>query len=268
VVAFLEALVAGLRIRIMNDLSLLIVGRHLMQLLESRGITGNVAFPITNGVDQEAIRGVLASDLHSDAVFIGRIAYSKGITDLVRVWIEQREQRKQYSLTLAGPIEAGLREKIKTITQDENKLVRVIGPLTDRQVISVLKSSRVLVLPSPYESFSLVSVEALACGIPVATYDSPGTKEFLLTPAVVTVPLRDATELVRRAMEILEDDKKRVMLGKIGMEFVSRYNWSRIAADEARHYRIIVQLAKGQHEIERRDELESEHFPTKPRMGG
>ena len=120
-------------------------------------------------------------------------------------------------------------------------VITVHGPLTAPEVIRVLKSSRVLLQPSAFESFSLVIGEALACGVPVIAFDSIGIREFFATPAVSLVPNGDIEALVNRARELLEKESERLRLGRLGLEYVTRFNWDRVVEHEAE---IILQLAR------------------------
>lgn len=235
--AFVEALIAMVHKRAMNDMSLLILGRNLSQSLVSRGISGVMRVQVENGIDFETINAVAPSEFRSDAIYIGRIDVSKGVGELLHSWLEMVQEGERFRLTLAGPTAEHLRDELGAIVSSSRECIAFLGALTDLEAISVLKSSRVLVLPSRFEGASLVTAEALACGIPVVSYGSSGSREFFPTPAVSMVPMGEIGKLIDRVKQILENDDERSRLARIGREFVSRYDWEKVADQEADIYR-------------------------------
>ena len=235
--AFVEGVIAVLHTHAMNDMSLILLGQSLSNALASRGIRGVTRALVENGVDLEMIDATHQSELRSDAIYIGRVDVSKGVRDLLHAWLRMAEKGRRYTLTIVGPTAENLRDELEDLVSSSGQTIRFLGALTDSEAISVLKSSRVFVLPSPFEASSLVTAEALACGVPVVSYDSPGSREFFPTPAVSMVPTGEIDILLGRVREILEDDDKRLRLGKIGKEFVSRQSWNKVADQEAGIYR-------------------------------
>jgi len=53
--------------------------------------------------------------------------------------------------------------------------VRFVGTVDETSLYSSLKSSRAFILPSTREGFSITTLEALACGVPVITVTAKGT---------------------------------------------------------------------------------------------
>ena len=238
-IAFVEALTAQAQIRAMNKMALLIVGRSLSNVLASRGIRGTRAQIVENGVDQEKIRQSAASNVISDAVLIGRIDPSKGVMEFLRAWTSSGDAHA-HKLTLIGPVQDRLRAELTEFMASHGDSVRHLGVVTDKQRVSFLKASRVSVLPSYFEAFPLAVAEALACGVPVVCYDSPWMREFFPTPAAILVPKGDIKALVTKVQELLQNEEARLQLAKTGLEFASRYNWDKVAAEEARIYRDLV----------------------------
>jgi len=237
VVAFLEALTARLFVRAMNEMWLLVLGRSLLKLLATRGIAGVTTRQIINGVDLKKVAGTRPSQAVYDVIFAGRIDPSKGAMEFLHAWTESRENRDKYRVALVGPVQERLRVQLKDFAVSHKDCMDYLGAMSDVSVIGLLKSSRVLILPSLFEGFPLVVAEALASGIPVVCYDSPWIREFFPTPAVCVVPRGDLEALVKEVKELLEDEKERLRLSREGMTFVSKYNWADIAAGEAQIYR-------------------------------
>jgi glycosyltransferase involved in cell wall biosynthesis len=60
----------------------------------------------------------------------------------------------------------------------QNK-IDFIGPLSREQVLEKLQKAHVFVLASKYETFGVVLIEALACGLPVISTDSKGPRDII-----------------------------------------------------------------------------------------
>jgi glycosyltransferase involved in cell wall biosynthesis len=235
--AFIEAFTARLFVRAMNEMRLLVLGRNLLKVLATRGIVGVATRQITDGVDLEKVRAAKPLRVLYDVIFAGRIDPSKGIMEFLHAWTESLENCGKFRVALVGPVQERLRAELQSFTASYHKCIDYLGTMTDIGVISLLKSSRVLVLPSFFESFSLIIAEALASGIPVVCFDSPSIREFFTTSAVCLVPSRNMEGLVKKVRELLEDEEERLRLAGEGIAFASRYNWADIAALEARIYR-------------------------------
>lgn len=116
------------------------------------------------------------SDRPKRVVFLGRQVKSKGIGDLVEamrlVWVEHPDAE----LTIAGvrvPESAELDAQLAALPDRYRSRVREIGNIPEDEKVSLLRSSRCLVLPSRNESFGMVILEAWAQQTPPVTWDLP-----------------------------------------------------------------------------------------------
>jgi D-inositol-3-phosphate glycosyltransferase len=96
-------------------------------------------------------------------------------------------------------------------------------------------------VPSYHESFSLVAIEALACGIPVVasrvgclmTTISDGQTGYL-------VPHLSAEAFAQRLRLLLDDEELERRLGAQGRNSVAKYRWSAIADQVLEVYRALA----------------------------
>jgi glycosyltransferase involved in cell wall biosynthesis len=86
----------------------------------------------------------------------------------------------------SGPEEQNLRSLAARLgIQDK---VQFSGRLTKGQVADALRQSDFFVLPSLYETFSVATLEALACGLPVLVTKSGGPEEFVTEDFGILIP--------------------------------------------------------------------------------
>lgn len=164
---FTEQMVAGLT---PNNIA---VSTTTAKKLVHLGLRDDVQI-IPNGIDPVHIRSVPPSPISSDIIFVGRLIKEKHVDVLVQAFATLLSGSPGLTLLVLG--DGPERETIMTLMKDlaieENILLK---PFTDShdEVISLMKSSHVCVLPSTREGFGIAALEALACGLPVVTADHP-----------------------------------------------------------------------------------------------
>jgi len=92
-------------------------------------------------------------------LYLGRIEGSKGCYQLFEYYLRLISQWDAApDLVLAG---------FDAIGVPKNKKIKFVGFVSENEKIRLLKNAKILIMPSPYESFSLVTLESFACGTPV-----------------------------------------------------------------------------------------------------
>jgi glycosyltransferase involved in cell wall biosynthesis len=116
---------------------------------------------VPNGVDIAFIDSVASAEISIDALFVGRLISEKNV-DLV---IRALPAHSTLCIVGDGPE----KERLVRLSKEVNARVCFASGLSYEQLISVMKASNSLVLPSVREGFGIVALEALACGTPVIT---------------------------------------------------------------------------------------------------
>jgi glycosyltransferase involved in cell wall biosynthesis len=127
---------------------------------------------IPNGIDAAHMRSVPPGTDSSDIIFAGRLIKEKHVDMLVRAFAMLLSESPHLTLLILG--DGPEREAIRSLVRDLSIRERVImRPFLDShdEVISLMKSSHVCVIPSTREGFGITALEALACGLPVVTVD-------------------------------------------------------------------------------------------------
>ncbi len=147
--------------------------------LISKGIPEYKVFKVTGGVDLEEIDAVEEQMKQYDACFIGRFHYQKGLPDLISTWTAVVDEMPKAKLAIVGWGSEKEVSSLKTTIVDGGLKdnVALLGFLDGKEKFKVMKSSRILLFPSKYESWGVVVAEAIAVGIPVIAYELPQIKD-------------------------------------------------------------------------------------------
>lgn len=123
--------------------------------------------------------------------------------------------------------------------------VDFVGRVDQAALAQLMQTSRLLVLPSTTdaESFGMVLIEAMACGLPVVGSRIGGI------PTVIShghngllIPAGDAKALAEAIHQILADEKLAARLGTAGQRDAAQYNWSTRA--DATH-NLLMEVTRG-----------------------
>lgn len=110
-------------------------------------------------------------------------------------------------------------------------IVTFIGARDQNELPFYYAAAEIVVMPSHYESFGMVALEAMATGTPVIASEVGGLA-FLVQDGEngFHVPSRDPETLAERIYELLTNDTCRTRLGQNALNHARQYAWSDIAA--------------------------------------
>ena len=177
-------------------------------------------------------------------LFVGRIEHLKGLDVLIEAIgiMRQNEILKDYPFCLAiiggEPDDSTEHEnielsRIKTLTEKHglSDLVTFLGKRSQESLPYYYSAAEAVVVPSQYESFGMVALEAMACGIPVVASQIGGLA-YLVQDGVTgyTVPVDEPMELANRLTLLLLDQNLRDRMGKQAIQVARDYAWDKIAS--------------------------------------
>lgn len=174
-------------------------------------------------------------------LFVGRLVPYKGLGVLLSAL--HHEPRARLDIVGGGP----LRDRLARRLRDENLALRVrlLGEVSDEQLMRLLETGRALVLPSRdrSETFGLSLLEGMAAGLPLIASDLPTGVRDLARPGETgwLVPPGDPEALGAALGECLDDPEEARRLGQGGRELVDRqFTRGRLAGDLATWYRSLL----------------------------
>ncbi len=175
-------------------------------------------------------------------LFVGRIEPLKGLDTLIEaVGILHKEgvmDKHPFCLAVIGGDPQVSREqmtaemsRLQSLRQSLGilDLVTFLGKRDQDTLPYYYSASEVVVVPSHYESFGLVALEAMACGTPVVASETGGLA-FLIRDGETGfhVPTADPQALADRLRLIIQDDELRAKLGKQAADYAKAYTWDDI----------------------------------------
>ena len=103
------------------------------------------------------------------------------------------------------------------------------GPVED--VVKAYQESSIFVLSSRFEGFGMVLIEAMACGLPVVSFDCPAGPDEIITDGVdgLLVPSGDVHALAEKLMVLMSDENLRRRLGQQARQTAQRYDMTALA---------------------------------------
>ncbi len=172
-------------------------------------------------------------------LYAGRIASNKGLDHLFHAIAHLRPERRP-PLVLMGP-DWGERARLEALARSLSlgSGVTFLGPVGDtRTYRAVFRGARLFVLPSEWEAFGLVLLEAMAAGCPVVASRVGGVPEVLENGRDgALVPYGDPEALAEAIDRLNSDTQAAAALAEAGAVRVEEFTWERAADRHAALYR-------------------------------
>jgi glycosyltransferase involved in cell wall biosynthesis len=168
-------------------------------------------------------------------LFVGNTAKGdlferKGIKTLIKAFSKLSKEIPDARLSAAGSADNRLARSCEEF--GVSKSVDYLGGIKHDRLSAIYGASRVLVLPSVFDTYGQVVNEAMSCGIPVIVSDGVGSAEVVKSAGCGLVfKTGDAQALYKCLKSIFDDDKMTIDLGRRGSKFARNHlRWETIAA--------------------------------------
>ncbi|MEA2429968.1 MAG: glycogen synthase, partial [Thermoleophilaceae bacterium] len=189
--------------------------------------------------DLETLRLKFAQPDERLVLLVGRLVYEKGFQIALEALpgLIERLGNVRFLVAGSGTAEHELLEQARSLGLDAHGTF--LGWIGDDVLHSLYRIADLTVVPSIYEPFGLVALEAMASGCPCLVADTGGLREVV--PSDETVGLRfrsrDPGSLGAMAERLLSDAALRDRLVAEAQEHVLTFDWADVARQAARVYR-------------------------------
>jgi glycosyltransferase involved in cell wall biosynthesis len=201
--------------------------------LQMMGFNANQISVNSNGIDLEFIEKIVPNKATVyDCIFLGRLHPSKGLFDLIAIWEIVCKKRP----AKLGIIGFGDRKFVFKLKKEIDRRgltgnIELLGYVEPEKAYGIIKSSKLFVFPSHEEGFGIAILEAMACKIPVITYDLPSYVD-IYGENISKVPLGNYSQFADTIIHLLANDKLREKFGIEGLTLVKKYDWDKISQRE------------------------------------
>ena len=159
-------------------------------------------------------------------LFIGRNFFRKGGDKVVEAFnILQKEYSSNLKLVIAGP-------KIWPLKSEIPSGVIFLGDASREIISKYYMTADLFCMPSRFEAFGIVFIEALSFGIPCIGRELYAMPE-IIKPGIngYLTDNENPEKLAELIVKVLEDDDMKVRVKKLSNNYRSYYSWDRVASD-------------------------------------
>lgn len=110
----------------------------------------------------------------------------------------------------------------------KNKKIKILGFVSDEDLVSIYNNATVFVFPSLYEGFGLPLLEAASCGCPVITAKNGSIPEVMGDAGVYINP-QNPYDIAKEISSFFTDEKKRNEYMKKGLAQAENFSWKQTA---------------------------------------
>ncbi len=210
------------------------ISEYIKRRLKEHGIEENKLTTIYNGIEQDDV-GYYEKENYF--LFVGRLVKTKGVDRLIRAMAMANIDAE---IVIAG--KGPMMEKWKSLAKKYGVKAIFPGWISEEEKIKLMKKSRAFVLPSVYESFGIVLLEAMKYGTPIIAMNTGGIPEVIGNAGMI---VNNEKEMAEALSKIYNDDDLAKKLGEKAITQVKKFSWDKIAKETFNVYEEIVEKNEG-----------------------
>ena len=170
------------------------------------------------------------SDLSKKRVIaIGRYCHEKGYDHLLQAWTIVQKRCPEWHLVIFGDGDQTFYKSMIDDLHIDSQRCILNGRTTD--VISEFVNSSIAVCSSRFEGFGMVVAEAMACGIPVVSFDCPWGPRAIISDGEegILVENGNVEKLAEALVLMIQHPEQRIAMAGKAIENVQRFKMDQIA---------------------------------------
>lgn len=172
-------------------------------------------------------------------LYVGRFVKSKGIFDLLNAILILRQTQTTKSLCfefIGGRNNTEEQNNLllmKKFVQHNNlcDIIKFTPPKAHDEIISYYQKSDIVIIPSHYEPFGLVALEAMSCGVPViATYVGGLQETIIHSKTGLHIKPNNPEEIASSILQMISQKNIEIWGQNARKHVIKNYSWSRITS--------------------------------------
>jgi glycogen(starch) synthase len=180
---------------------------------------------VYNGLSEPDLRPTPLSFAPPTFLLLGRLAIEKGFDTAILAFALLKQRGIKGRLLIAG--EGPERSSLEKLIESEglNDSVLFLGEIAKEKVPALLNQATIVLVPSYFESFGLVALEAMQMERPVIASRVGGLEEVVapLETGLLISP-RDPKALYEAILELLKEPVRAVQMGKEGRKRALKFS--------------------------------------------
>ena len=189
-------------------------------------------YVIPNPISEQFLgsHGSNGTSAHHTVVAMGRMEPQKGFDRLLTAFAKCAERHPEWTLRIVG--EGTERPRLQALAVKLGLESRIRLDTVTKEPEKVLRDSDLFVLSSRYEGFPMVLLEAMACGLPVISFDCPSGPREMIRDGIdgVLVPPDDVEALAKAMDSLMGAQQERQRLAARAVEVSERFGLPRVMA--------------------------------------
>jgi len=188
--------------------------------------------------DRDILRNRGIADNEQVVLYVGSEQPRQNVSFLIRAFAELKRALPDVKLVKVGnPQSATGRAKLLELIRElglEGEII-FVGYAAEQDLPRWYSAADLFVYPCLYTSFSMPSIEAMACGVPIVTSNIAVLQEVVGNGGT-TVDPHDISGLANKMHEILTNDALRKNLIQKGLERAKMFTWEQAAKETLKVY--------------------------------
>ena len=170
------------------------------------------------------LTGQTSSYSQKRIIAVGRLEAGKNYASLIRAFSILAPRFPDWSLSIFG--DGSLRSDLQSQINDLGLSERVSLPGFASDIESCFIKSSFFVHTSLYETFGMVIIEAMGCGLPAIAFDCPYGPRSIISNNIdgYLVPIDDESALVSSMSSLMENESLRKQMGIAAMEKAKQFS--------------------------------------------
>jgi len=196
---------------------------------------------VPNGVDLEEYKQLPTGDLFRKrldikenekvVLTVGRLEKIKGFQYLIKALPSIIKEVGSTKLVLAGP-DFNYGATLKKLTEETNVQDHVIfyGPINGKEKFEAFSAANIVAVPSLYEGFGMLLLEAMAAGKPLVATNTGAAPEIIQNGKNgILAASGNVEDLAGKIIKLLSDDQLMYLISQESRKTVEAFNWEKIS---------------------------------------